>query len=136
MAYISQRQYQVAVAGFTELFMTKSGGNVTADSVKFYAGGKEVPDIVTGLRQVENITVSKAYNPDTDRALLAAARLAVGKGETTITVTETDGSLEALADAVTTYTGCVLVSVNEPEYASDSGDPAVMQLEYAVKTVA
>ena len=135
MTYISQRQYLVAVEGITGYFMTKTGGNVTADSVKFYAGGQEVPDIVTGLRQVENITVSRAYDSDVDWDFLLALRSSVGKGATTITVAETDGSLNSVGK-VTTYTGCVLVSVNEPEYASDSGDPAVLQLEYAVKTVA
>ena len=130
----SQRQYLVNISGIEHPFMTKTGGNLTADSNKVYRGGKKIPDIVTGIAEVDNITVGRAYDPDTDRALIRRLRPLVNTFTATITATETNADLVSLGEA-TTYAECVLVGITEPEYASDSGEPANFELEFAVPSV-
>lgn len=136
--YISQRQFLVTLApkpgeGFTAIpdnWMTKSGGNVTTDSVKVYPGGSKTPVILTGVPETDNITVSRAYNATTDAAMLKTLRTEVGSWTGSMTIVETDPDWTAINK--TTYGTCILVGVTVPEYESTSSDPATIQLEFAV----
>ncbi len=135
--YMSQRQFLVRVMDddIPGYWMQKQGGNTSADSNKFFPGGDDVPVILTGLKVTDNITVSRAYDAVRDGAMLKAIRDQVGSLTTSITVTETDANL-ASTGVATTYSGCVLVGISEPEYESASGDAANIQLEFAVVSVA
>lgn len=135
--YMSQRQFLVDVADddIPGYWMQKQGGNTSADSNKFFPGGDDVPVILTGLKVTDNITISRAYDAVRDGAMLRAIRDQVGSLTTSITVTETDADLKSTGVA-TTYSGCVLVGISEPEYESASGDAANIQLEFAVVSVA
>lgn len=128
--YLSQRQFVVTVSGVAGNFMTKSGGGLSADSNKVYAGGSKTPAIVTGIPEYENITVGRAYDANRDPAIVADLREQVGRFSTSITVVETTVDYQTLA--TTTYNGCVLVGINVPDAESNSGDPAMMELEFAV----
>ena len=136
MAFISQRQFIVTVdgVGTANKFMTKGGGSVSADSTKIYDGGSKTPAIITGISEVENITVGRAFDNARDRAMLATLRPQVGRFTTTIKVQETDADYVAVGNPVV-YADAVLVGITEPEYDSGSGDPAMVELEFACRSV-
>lgn len=134
MAFISQRQYVVTIDRIEGKFMTKSGGSVSADSTKIYNGGEKTPSIITGISEVENITVGRAFDTTRDRAMLTTLRTQVGRFTTTIKVQETDADYVAVGSPVV-YADAVLVGITEPEYDSGSGDPAMVELEFACRSV-
>ena len=134
MAFISQRQYVVTVDRIEGKFMTKGGGSVSADSTKIYDGGTKTPAIITGISEVENITVGRAFDTSRDRAMLQTLRSQVGRFTTTIKVQETDADYVAVGNPVV-YADAVLVGITEPEYDSGSGDPAMVELEFACRSV-
>jgi len=134
MAFISQRQYVVEIDGIAGKFMTKSGGSISADSTKIYNGGEKTPYIITGISEVENITVGRAYDSTRDSAVLSKLRSQVGRFTTTIKVQETDADYVAVGKPIV-YSSAVLVGITEPEYDSGSGDPAMMELEFACRSV-
>lgn len=135
MAFISQRQYVVTIDRIEGKFMTKSGGSISADSTKIYNGGEKTPSIITGISEVENITVGRAFDNARDRAMLTTLRSQVGRFTTTIKVQETDADYVAVGNPVV-YADAVLVGITEPEYDSGSGDPAMVELEFACRSVA
>lgn len=134
MAFISQRQYVVTITGIEGKFMTKSGGSVSADSTKIYNGGEKTPYIITGISEVENITVGRAFDSARDSAMLQKLRPLVGSFTTTINVQQTDANYVAVGKP-TVYAEAVLVGINEPEYDSGAGDPAMVELEFACRSV-
>lgn len=136
MAYISQRQFSVSVSGLDGYFMTKGGGDLAADSNKIYPGGSKIPVIITGISEVDNITVGRAFDATRDRPMLKTLRPLVGTYTTTITMVDTDPDFNASQGSIITYSNAVLVGITEPEYDSASGDPAMIELEFAIPSVA
>ncbi len=136
MAYISQRQFSVSIDGITGYWMTKGGGDLAADSNKIYPGGQKVPVIITGVSEVDNITVGRAFEVVRDRPILKSLRSQVGTFTTTITMVDTDPDFNASGGSIVSYAGAVLVGITEPEYDSASGDPAMIELEFAIPSVA
>lgn len=134
MAFSAQRQFLVSIDKVAGKFMTKSGGGITSDSTKIYDGGSTVPTIIASPFEVENITVSRAYDQARDEPILQNLRNQVGRFVTTITVQPTDADLVAVGKA-TVYADAVLVGITEPEYDSGVGDVAMVELEFACKTV-
>lgn len=134
MSKNSQRQFLVKVQGIDGNFMTKSGGNSSAEVTKAYDGGDNVPDIIPGPREVEDVTVSRGFDPLRDGPILRTMRRLVGSFETTVTVTPTDRDYVAL-DEPTVYSPALLVGVNEVETDAGSGDLAAYELTFAVADV-
>lgn len=131
MAFSAQRQFLVTVSGIDGRFMSKSGGGITSDSTKVYDGGAINPQIVTSPKEVENITVGRAYDQGRDEPILVALRPQVGRYTTTITVQPADADLVAIGSP-SVYSGAVLVGITEPDYDSGSGDVAMFELEFAI----
>lgn len=138
MTFISQRQFLVSLTniGADNLFMTKSGGGVASDSTKIYSGGNNTPTIVTGIPEIENITVGRAYKQGRDDVLLQSLRTQVGTFTTTITVQEVNSSYAVGSLKKAVYANAVLVGITEPDYDAGSGDPAMIELEFACSSVA
>jgi hypothetical protein len=136
MAFISQRQFTVTISGITGVFMTKSGGGISSDATKIYSGGNDTPSIITGVPEIENITVGRAYDSGRDDAMLESLRSQVGRLTATITVQETNANYNAGTLKKAVYAGAVLVGITEPDYDSSSGDAAMVELEFACKSVA
>lgn len=138
--YLSQRQFLVEVDhdSITGYWMQKSGGNSSADSNKIYAGGDKTPYIVTGITDVENVTISRAYDAARDGQMLQDIRGQVGSLTTEIKVSECTVDYEPISGGVGSivYSKCVLVGISEPEFESSSGDAAAIQLEFAVQGIA
>lgn len=136
--YISQRQFLVEVSddAIPGYWMQKSGGNVSADANKVYGGGSKTPFILTGIPNVDNVTIARAFDAARDTKMLNDIREQVGVLETSLSVTEVDNDFNAITDGQTVYSPAVLVGISEPEYESTSADAAMVQLEFAVVSVA
>ena len=134
MTFSAQRQFLVSVSGIDGKFMTKSGGNIASDSTKIYDGGDLIPTIIASPSQVENITLSRAYDQGRDEPILQNLRTKVGRLKATITVQPTDADLVAVGKA-SVYADALLVGITEPDYDSGSGDVANIELEFAIRTV-
>lgn len=130
----SQRQFLVKVYGLDGYMMTKSGGNITADTTKVYDGGKEDPDVLSSPKQVDNVTVSRGFDRVRDSAQIKELRRNVGKWRTTVSVTPTDEDLIAVDEPVV-YSNALLVGFTEMEVDASSGEVATYQLEFAVGSV-
>lgn len=126
----SQRQFLVTVQGIPGTYMSKQGGNIASDVTKAYDGGSSTPDLISAPRDVDNITVSRGFDPQRDGALLRNLRQLVGVFQTTVTVTPTDRDFRAV-DSPIVYSPALLVGLNEPEVAADSGDLATYELVFA-----
>ena len=139
MAIAAQRQFKVQAGNTTfpttMYFATFSGGRSSADVTKVWSGGSLIPDLLSAPTEVENITLSKPWDPATDSALLIALRDKVGELVTSVTVTDTDRDL-APSTTSRTFNECLLVGVTEPEVDAASGDAASWEIEFAVKSIA
>jgi len=131
MAKSSQRQFLVKVSGIDGYFMTKSGGNISADTTKVYDGGEEVPDVLASPPEADNVTCSRGYDYNRDGALLRSLRRQVGRFSATVSVTPTDRDLIASGDP-TVYPKALLVGLTEPDVDASSGDVSTFELEFAV----
>lgn len=127
----SQRQFLVKVAGIEGYFMTKSGGNISADTNKVYDGGSLDPEVISSPAEADDVTVSRGYDPYRDGPILSQLRKSVGRLRATVSVTPTDADLAAIGDPVV-YSDALLTGVNEPEYDASSGDAATFELTFAV----
>lgn len=127
----AQRQFLVKVAGISGYFMTKTGGNITAETSKVRDGGSDQPDVIPGPAEAEDVTVSRPFSVARDGNLLPDLRRKVGSWVTTVSVTPTDANLVPVGTA-TVYSDAILTGVNEPEVDANSGDAATFELTFAV----
>lgn len=109
------------------VFQTLSGGATKADGTKIFPGSMRPQKAIGGLPEVENVTISRTYDPDTDDAFKPKLRASVGGGllEITDQPLNADGTPRGKADI---YTG-PLEAFNPPERDSGSGDEARFELE-------
>jgi hypothetical protein len=134
MAISAQRMFLVSVSGIPGYFQTKSGGETTSETARNFDGGSLVPQVLAGPADRANVTVSRAWSNDRDRAIHKLLRDSVGKRRASIYVQPANEDLVATGPA-TTYTNALLVRVSEPDIDSGSGDPAMFELEFAVGAV-
>lgn len=131
MPKAAQRQFLVSIEGLPGYWMTKGGGNVSADTSKVYDGGRLRPELIAAPAEPDNVTVSKAYDPGTDSVLLTQLRKEVGRRTATITVQQTDRDLVPVG-LPTVYPSALLVTLTEPEFDASSGDASTWTLEWAI----
>lgn len=127
----AQRQFLVKVAGIDGYFMTKTGGDISADTNKVYDGGSTTPDVLAGPAEAGNVTVSRGYDPIRDGSILSRLRVQVGQFTATVSCTPTNRDLVPVGDP-TVYSDALLVGLTEPEYDASSADPATYELEFAI----
>jgi hypothetical protein len=127
----SQRQFLVKVAGIEGYFMTKSGGNISADTSKVYDGGKIDPEVIASPAEADDVSVSRGFDPYRDGPILADLRRRVGRFRATVSATPTDEDLVAIGEA-TVYPEALLTGLNEPEHDASSGDAATFELTFAI----
>lgn len=130
----SQRQALVKAQGIEGYFMTKTGGNITAEVTKAYDGGSSVPDLIAAPKDVDNVTISRGFDPIRDGQLLRVLRGKVGVFQTTLTVTPTDRDY-ATVDEPIVYAPALLVGVTDIEVDAASGDLQTYELVFAVGDV-
>lgn len=134
MSKSSARQFIVDIQGFPGTWMTKTGGDISSDVAKAWDGGNPVPDLLTGPSSVDNLTVSRVYDPVRDEVIKQFCKKNVGRFRPTITVTPVDQDGIAVGDP-DVYSPTVLVRYKAPDVDASSGDPAPFELEFAVSDV-
>jgi hypothetical protein len=131
----AQRQFLVKVSGVDGYFAQKSGGNAGADVTRVFNGGSLVPEVLAAPAQVEDVTVSRPYDPGRDAGVIARLAPLVSRWRTTISVTPTDADLVPVA-APSVFANALLTNVAHPEADAGSGDAGTFALTFAVPTVA
>jgi hypothetical protein len=131
MTKMAQRQALVTIEGLEGLWATKTGGNVSADTTPVWDGGTDHPDVLASPASAENVTVSRPVDDVRDLALIKTLRHQVGKLRATITEQPTNGDLFPIGEP-DVYPAALLVTLNVPEYDASSGDPKVIELEWAI----
>lgn len=134
-AVAAQRQFLVTIEGIAGTWATKAGAETSADTTDVYDGGRKAPEKLASPATTDNVTLSRPYRPARDGALAKRLRPIVGSFRSTVTVQPTDADLIPYG-APTVYANALLVRLAEPEHDAASGDPSVVELEFAVETVA
>lgn len=129
----AQRQSLVKVSGIDGFFLTKAGGDKSADTTKVYDGGNPRPAVIAGPAEADNITVSRGYDNDRDDPILVRLRQQVGRFRATVSVTPTDEDLIAQGTPEV-YPDALLVRLGEPAADGSSSDGKSYELEFAVGT--
>lgn len=132
--FVAQRQIYATVSGVDGTFSQVSGGETSANSEKIYDGGSATPVVMSGARDIGNVTLVRAFDQDRDPDILDTLRDAVGREYFTIIVTMTDADMVPLRNR--TYANALLIGMNEPEGDAASGAPASMSLVFSVGSVA
>ncbi len=112
--------------------MTKSGGEISAETTKVYDGGHKKPEVLAGPAQAANIVVTRGYGFYVDNHTMRELRQKVGNWYTTVSVTPADTDLHAYNGAPLVCANALLVNLTEPEVDASSGDAAMIQLEFAI----
>lgn len=128
---MAQRQSLVSIEGLPGLWATKSGGNIGADTTPVWDGGAANPDVLASPASAENITISRPVDDARDLAMIKQLRQEVGKRRSTLTEQPTNVDLYPIGEP-DVYAGALLVSLSTPEYDAASGDPKVIELEWAI----
>ena len=124
------RSFLITVSGVDGFFDTKSGGNPSSGTRKYFNGGDVVPDINTDPPEYSDLVVGRAFRVGRDDRMLKAQRANVSVTEHTVRVQPTDAAGVPVG-LPTTYRG-TLVGTSDPDVDSNSGDPAKAELRFAV----
>jgi hypothetical protein len=135
MTKAAQRQFLVRVSGVDGYFATKSGGATASDVTDVWDGGSLTPEKLASPASTEDITISRPYDPVRDQPVVKRLRPRVGRLRATVSVQPTDADLVAVG-AADVYANALLIGVSAPEADASSGDVGVVELVFAVESVA
>lgn len=130
MAKQTQRHFIARVQDIPGTFRTMEGGGAEADVTRDYNGGSEVPDLLGGIPEHENIELVRTVDELADSVWLNPLRHGVGKVRRTISRQATDANMVAIGKA-TVWPNCLLVGFAEVETDAASSDPAEVTLTWA-----
>lgn len=112
-------------------FAMKSGGDRTAEITKVRDGGNKVPEILFQEATTADITLTGLYRPADHAAVLRALKPLVGKKVATIKRLDCDADKTPIG-VVETFSNCLLIGVNEPEFDANSSTEARFELTFSV----
>lgn len=131
MTKMAQRQSLVTIETLPGNWATKTGGDIAADATPVWDGGTDSPDMLAAPAAAENITVSRPVDDSRDLAMIKQLRRKVGKLRTTLTEQPTNADLFPIGEP-DVYPQALLIRLGIPEYDAASGDPKVVELEWAI----
>lgn len=131
----AQSHSLVSIEGIPGYWATKSGGETSAEVTDVPDGGRRTPEKLAGVATTDNITLTRPYRPTRDIAVLKRLRGQVGALRVTVTEQPTDADLVPQGQP-TVYPAALLVRMADPEFDAGSSDAKMMELEFAVETVA
>lgn len=107
--FSDQRQFLVSVAGISGSFWAQvSGGDVSVPTAKVYDGGNPTPGVITGNPVVDDLVLTRAYDPNRDAQLSQKMKATLASGKpfkTTIKQIPTDPAYASLGKPADTWTG-------------------------------
>jgi hypothetical protein len=131
----AKRQFLTKVDGIEGYWAQRTGGEISADTNKVFDGGSLRPDVLSGPAQVDDIVVTRPYDPARDQVLLNQLKSRVGTWRTTVSQTPTETDLTVSKVPGDVYPDALLIKVKPPESDSGSSDAAELELTFAVPTV-
>jgi hypothetical protein len=138
MSKASQRQIVAEVEGWNgnarPYFAMVAGANITAANEKVFDGGSLFPDILCAPSEIDNLTVTRDYDPESDGELLKKFRHQVGSARFRVAVFTLNCDLK-VPSSERVYDNTLLVSIAEPEGDSGSGKAAKFSLVFAIGAV-
>lgn len=132
MAKQTQRHYIARVQDVPGTFRTMSGGGAEAEVTRDYDGGSEVPDLLAGVPEYEDIELVRTVDEVADAKWLTRMRQGVGRVTATVSRQATDANMVAIGRP-TVYPACLLVGFTEPETDASSGDASEVTLTFATR---
>lgn len=136
----AQRQFLVSIdqlgSHTQDYWGTKSGGGITAEATKVFDGGKLQPEVITAPPEVDDVTITRPYDPLRDQPIIQRLKRMVGQWRTTITVQPAESDLTAARVDPDVYPDAVLIGLTPSEVDASSGDPASYELVFAVGSLA
>ena len=120
-----------ANADQTAYFAQATGGEITAAVEKVYDGGQKFPEVLCATEDVGDITLTRHYDKERDKAFLAKIRHHVGNVFYTVTFVEMDCDLVDKTN-MRQYNNALLVGLTEPDSDASSGAPASYSLTFSV----
>lgn len=130
----AQRQIIASVRGITGYFAQVSGGEITSNAEKVYDGGSQTPELLTGVREIGNVSVTRPYAPNDDAPLLRSLRAQVGKWRSDVIVQDCDSDLVPIGQP-RVYNDAVLIGLTEPDGDAASGSAATFTLTFSCGSV-
>jgi hypothetical protein len=127
----AQYQFLIRVTGWTGFFVTRTGGDRSANIQKVYDGGALEPDVVAGRPQTSNVVVNRGFDPERDGPIIARYDPLVGRWRTTVSVQPTDENLVPTGPAKV-YPNARLGRIGQPGANANSDDPSTWEAEFAV----
>jgi len=128
---MAQRQALVTIEGVPGRWATRTGGDVTADVTPVWDGGMDYPEQMASPPSADNVTVSRPVDDARDLTEIKRLKRLVGKLRATITEQPTNQDLFPIGDP-DVYPDALLLRVSTPEYDASSGDPKVIETEWAI----
>jgi hypothetical protein len=129
-------QYSVTVSldgNSLGVFDKMTGGEIDSEETKYKPGAMGPQVSLGGSVTVNNVTVSRLYRLDRDKAIEATLKSRVGKGAVKVTKQSLDTDGNAFGTPLV-YSG-VLKQVTFPEPDSESSAAALVALEISSATV-
>lgn len=118
MAFSDQRQFLVSVAGIAGSFWAQiSGGDVSVPTTKAFDGGNPIPQVLTGNPTVDDLVLTRNYDPGRDGPLAQQLKQQLMGGQPFRTVIQqdpTDPSYQPTGNPPDTWSG-VLTKVTVPK---------------------
>lgn len=130
----SQSAFLITVAGVPGTFARKSGGNPTGSVTKDRDGGATKPDVMPGVVDYSDVTVSRTYRSARDSALAKKLLQQVLQFTTTIRSQDLTPSKVVIPGTAITYTG-LLTGVSTPDSDANGNGPADFSLTFSISDV-
>lgn len=127
----TKSQSLVSVAGLPGWWGTKTGGDTSSDTTDAWDGGANHPEKLAGRPSTANLVLSRPFKNERDRPIRARLLPVVGRWRTTVSDQGTDVDLIPVGKP-DVYPNALLVRVSAPDVDASSGDPKVIELEFAV----
>lgn len=131
----SQRQNLVTVEGIPGFWAEKTGAEVEADVSDAWNGGELQPEKLASPPTTGNIVVRRPYKPLRDGSIKRQLRRRVGSWRSTVSVQDTDAELNPIGQP-DVYANALLTALRVPDFDASSGDPQVIEMEFAVRGAA
>lgn len=130
MKHNAQRDFRTVLAGIDGYWSVCTGGRAQGDVNVFDDAGNEELHATRGGKRYSDLTIRREYDPARDQPIVARLSALCPGWESSVTRTPT--TPEGLRRADPTEWGVVLKNVNDPEQDRRSGEPAQVELVFAV----
>lgn len=129
----SKRQFLFTVSTIpNRTFAQASGGEKASSTSKWYDGGATVPSVIAAPPETGDVTLTNAFDPELDAALIQSLKAQVGIMRATLTRMPLHGDMTRVASArPDVYTDALLRSLTPVETDANSGDTATYELIFS-----